>query len=75
MTIKIELMELMMTPHSKQRSVIKNNQHDWLDMLLSEIKYYNNWVADRNERLSKQDDGTTTFHEPPIRNLLDEEDN
>jgi len=64
-----------MTPHSKQRSVIKNNQHDWLDMLLSEIKHYNNWVEDRNERLSAKDDGTTTFHEPPIRNLLDEEDN
>jgi len=74
MTIKIELRELIMTPSNKKRSVMKNlipDQGDWLHLLLHEIENYNNWVDDRNDSLSKKNDETTIFYEPPIRKCYD----
>ena len=75
MTIKIELRELVMTPSNKKRSVMKNDipnaQGDWLHMLLNEIEQYNDWVTKRNDRLSEDNDETTTFYEPPIRKCYD----
>jgi hypothetical protein len=75
MTIKIELRELVMTPSNKKRSVMKNDipnaQGEWLQMLLHEIKNYNKWVDRKNDSLSKKNDETITFYEPPIRKCYD----
>ena len=71
MTIKVKLRELMTSPSNKRRSVIKNNQGDWLNMLLSEIKQYNDWVARCNDSLSKDNNQPATFHEPQIRKCYD----
>ena len=75
MTIKIELKELLMTPSNKKRSVMKNDipnaQGEWLHMLLNEIKNYNYWVEEKNDSLSKKNDETTIFYEPPIRKCYD----
>ena len=76
MTIKIELKELMMSPLSnKPRTVIKNHNadaSDWLQLIIGEIKQYNNWVSRCNDTLSEDNDETTTFYEPPFRNLYEE---
>ena len=53
MTTKVKLRELMTSPSNERRSVIVFNQGDWLNMLLSEIKQYNDWVARCNDSLSK----------------------
>ena len=47
------------------------DQGDWLHLLLHEIENYNNWVDDRNDSLSKKNDETTIFYEPPIRKCYD----
>ena len=67
---KIYLKELVMTPSKKRRTVIKNNSH-WRDLIIGEVKQYNDWVTKRNEKLSKDNDETTTFYEPPIRKCYD----
>tara|TARA_R110002020_G_scaffold434470_1_gene644583 strand:+ start:499 stop:696 length:198 start_codon:yes stop_codon:yes gene_type:complete len=65
-----------MSPLSnKPRTVIKNHNadaSDWLQLIIGEIKQYNNWVTTKNDQLSVRDDGTTTFYEPPFRNLYEE---
>ncbi|HBY69915.1 MAG TPA: hypothetical protein DEG69_20525 [Flavobacteriaceae bacterium] len=70
MTTKIELKELVMTPSKKHRTVIKNNAH-WRDLIIGEVKQYNDWVTKRNDRLSEDNNETTTFYEPPIRKCYD----
>jgi hypothetical protein len=50
---------------------IPNAQGEWLQMLLHEIKNYNKWVDRKNDSLSKKNDETITFYEPPIRKCYD----
>lgn len=71
MTTKIELKELIMTPSKKHRTVIKNNQAEWMQLIIGEVKQYNDWVTKRNDQLSEDNNETTTFYEPPIRKCYD----
>ena len=70
MTTKIELKELIMTPSKQHRTVIKNNSH-WMQLIIGEVKQYNDWVTRCNDRLSKDNNEITTFYEPPIRKCYD----
>ena len=73
----IEIKELKMY-HSNKRRVFKNDgrslyteSSDWLQLILGEIKQYNNWVTRMNEKLSMDDDPSTVFYHPPIRSVYD----
>ena len=72
MTTKIELKELIMTPSKKHRTVIKcPQQAEWKQLIIGEVKQYNDWVTKRNDQLSEDNNETTTFYEPPIRKCYD----
>jgi len=79
MTIKIELKELKMSPSNKKRRVFKyrnidslrKDSADWLQLILGEIKQYNDWVIKRNKALEVDDDPSTVFYHPPLRSVYD----
>jgi hypothetical protein len=68
-----------MSPSNKKRRVFKyrnidslnQDSADWLQLILGEIKQYNNWVTRMNEKLSMDDDPSTVFYHPPIRSVYD----
>jgi hypothetical protein len=73
----IEIKELKMY-HSNKRRVFKNDgrslyteSSDWLQLILGEIKQYNDWVTKKNASLEVNDDPCTEFYHPPLRSEHD----
>ena len=71
----VKLKELKMSPSNEKRRVHLQNRGlqdgaDWLELILGEIKQYNDWVTRKNKSLEEKDDPSTDFYHEKYEDTL-----